>query len=171
MKKLENVDPETVDTDPRIILRYTERSGKFDYEYSYYLLRDEDAAIWCYRSFCEEVSFEGKTIPAYWSGGTLIEFPIAALAWIVESIEEKFLQTESEGGLEKGEFTVSKNFDGEKLTVKRMFGLPGYGLVNHSRGAYEETTIQSLQKADFSDSMLFENGLLNDFKQLCGHEG
>ncbi|MGI1678133.1 MAG: hypothetical protein K6L75_05350 [Cellvibrionaceae bacterium] len=166
MKELTNLNPNTLQDDARVVFSYAERSGKFDYEYFYFLIIDNDYAIWAYRTFRPERTIQGEQEPETWLGGTLLEFPKQALPWFIKSIEEKFFKTEAEGGLKKGEFTYSEIFNDEKMVVKRMFGLPGYALSNFARQSYAYTTLKSPQCAEFTDQMLFDNGLFDQLKQL-----
>ncbi|WP_188407621.1 hypothetical protein, partial [Agarivorans gilvus] len=103
--------------------------------------------------------------PEKWLGGTDIEIPKSGLSWFINAIEQKFMKTEAEGGLKREVFTYSTVIDGEKLVVKRQFGVPGYGLMNFNRKEYVFN--ESPQLAEFTDQMLFENGLLDELKLVA----
>ncbi|MCE3253123.1 MAG: hypothetical protein K0Q67_2143, partial [Cellvibrio sp.] len=79
----------------------------------------------------------------------------------------KFLKTEAEGGLPKGEFGYEEEISGERLVISRMFGTPGYSFRNHSRDSYVFKTQKRPQEAVLTDEMLFEKGLFDEFKKLA----
>lgn len=153
MKKFINTDPNTLENDSRIILRYSQLQSNQIRMNDYYLLQDGDYLMWARKGLFPALN--GK--PETWVGGTYIEFPKIGLPWFIKTIEEKFMKTEAEGGLKKDAFTYSEIIEGEKLAIKRQFGVPGYGFMNFSREEYifQETP----QLAEFTDTMLFENGL------------
>ena len=163
MKKFTNTEPNTIDNDSRIILRYSQPrfNGKgLDY---YYLLQDDDYLLWASKSLFPALN--GK--PEKWLAGTDIEFPKQGLLWFIKAIEEKFMKTEAEGGLTKEAFTCSEVIEGEKLVTLRWFGTPGYALANDSRQNYVSKTIKKRQEFCFTDTMLFDNGLLAKLKVVA----
>ncbi|MCG6202447.1 hypothetical protein [Psychromonas antarctica] len=162
VKKFIDTDPNLLDDDKRIILRYSHpRFDKTNTDY-YYLLLDKNHLLWTSKGYFPSIN--GK--PAKWTGGTDIEFPKEGLLWFIKSIEQKFLKTEAQGGLEKGAFTYSEEIKGEKLAIKRQFGVPGYGLMNFSREGHGFAE-GDVQLAEFTDVMLFDNGLFKQFTDIA----
>jgi hypothetical protein len=163
MKQFTNTDPNTLDNDSRIILRYSElQSNKIRMNY-YYLLHDGDHLLWARKGLFPALNGQ----PEKWLGGTNIEFPKQGLPWFIKAIEEKFMKTEAEGGLKKEAFTYSEVINGEKLITLRWFGTPGYALANDSRQNYVSKTIKKRQEFCFTDTMLFDNGLLAKLKVIA----
>jgi hypothetical protein len=162
MKKFANTNPNQLDDDPRIILRYSQpHFNQINTNYNYLLL-DENYLLWTRKGYFPAIN--GK--PEKWVGGTKIEFPKEGLLWFIETIEEKFLKTAAQGGLEKGAFTYSEEINGEKLAIKRQFGVPGYGLMNFSREGHGFAA-DDTQLAEFTDVMLFDNGLFKQFVEIA----
>jgi hypothetical protein len=163
MKQFTNTDPNTIDDDSRIILKFYQPrfNGKgLDY---YYLLKDDDYLLWVSKSLFHALNGN----PEEWLAGTDIEFPKQGLPWFIKSIEEKFMKTEAEGGLKKEAFTYSEIINGEKLITLRWFGTPGYALANDSRQSYIFKTIEKRQEFCFTDSMLFDHGLFEKLKKIA----
>lgn len=163
MKKFENIDPNKIDTDPRVILKFTEYVDAIERDSFYYLLQDDGYLIWAGRDLFPSIN----GAPSKWSGGTDLEFPASGLAWFINVLEEKFFKTEAEGGLEKGKFAYEEEIMGERLCVSRMFGTSGYAFRNYSRRDYVTTLYESPQQASFSDELLFEKGLFDQLKVIA----
>lgn len=163
MIKFNNIDPNTVQDDDRVILSFTAYMERLKKEKYYFLLKDAGYLIWAVKSYFPPMNGE----PAEWSGGTRIEFPQEGLSWFINTIEQKFFKSESEGGLKKGEFSCEKEFLGENLVVARMLGTSGYAFRNYSRQDYAYTTKTSPQQASFDDEMLFKNGLFDELKKIA----
>jgi hypothetical protein len=162
MKQFSNTDPMNLLNDPRIVYQYAEfqiHQNENDY---YFWLNEDEHLIWAVTGLGS--SFEGR--PRKWVGGSQLEIPKEGLSWFVRMIEEKFLKTAAEGGLPKGEYGCEEVIEGERLIVSRMFGTPGYSFRNHSRNSYVFKTQKRPQEAMFTDEMLFEKGLFDDFKKL-----
>lgn len=163
MKKFNDIDPNKVDDDPRVILRFPAHRESKIVGTGYFLLRDCDFLIWANKSFYP--AMDGN--PPCWVGGTLIEFPQKGLSWFINTIEQKFFKSEAEGGLKKGEFSYEEEVAGERLVVARMFGKPGYAFRNYSRKDYLWDDENDPQQASFDDEMLFEKGLFDKFKKIA----
>ncbi|WP_445767441.1 hypothetical protein [Rheinheimera sp.] len=56
-----------------------------------------------------------------------IEFPKHGLLWYLDSLRTKFFKTEAEGGLAKGKFHDEALIEGERLKLRRCFGLGADG--------------------------------------------
>ena len=163
MKKFIDTDPITLTADSRIVFKYAEfipHKNENDY---YFWLIDDNYLIWATRSFYIYKKDSGDVINR-WVGGTKLEIPKDGLFWFVRVIEEQFLKTEAEGGLEKGRFGYEEEIHGEKLIVSRMFGTPGYSFRNHSRNSYLFDDSTDPQEFAFTDEMLFDHGLFEEFK-------
>jgi hypothetical protein len=163
MKKFTNTDPVNLLNDPRIVYQYAEfQSHLNENDYSFWL-KDGEYLLWAKRGL--GVSFDGS--PREWVGGTELEIPKKGLSWFVNVIEDKFLKTEEQGGLAKGQYGFEEVIDGERLIVSRMFGTSGYRFRNHSRYSHLWDDSTDPQNAMFTDEMLFEKGLFDDFKKLA----
>ncbi|GGB06300.1 hypothetical protein [Agarivorans gilvus] len=163
MRIFNNTDPNKLDTDKRVVLHYSQPTFNNKNTDYYYLLLDDGYLIWATKGYFPPVN--GK--PEKWVGGSFIEIPKSGLSWFINAIEQKFMKTEAEGGLRKGEFTYAKEIAGEKLVASRWFGTPGYGLANASRNRYGSVTIKKQQEFCFTDEMLFDNGLLEELKLVA----
>jgi len=163
MKKFPNTDPVKLLDDPRIVYKYAEFQPHLnDNDYCFWL-KEGEYLLWAKKGL--GVSFDGS--PREWVGGTELEIPKEGLSWFIWVIEEKFFKTEAEGGLAKGQFGYEEVINGEKLIVSRMFGTPGYRFRNHSRYSHLWDDSTDPQNAMFTDEMLFEKGLFDEFKKLA----
>jgi hypothetical protein len=163
MEKFLDTDPVNLLNDPRIVYQYAEfKPHKNDNDYSFWL-KDGDYLLWAKRGL--GVSFNEE--PREWIGGTELEIPKEGLSWFVRMIEEKFLKSAAEGGLPKGQYGCEEVINGERLIISRMFGTPGYSFRNHSRHDYLWDDSTDPQEAMFTDEMLFEQGMFEDFKKLA----
>ncbi|THB62977.1 MAG: hypothetical protein D6B27_13035 [Gammaproteobacteria bacterium] len=169
MRIFEKLDPNTIPDDPRVVFRFDYIATKLPYSYHHfdYLLIDGDYAIWASRRFSENSMWGNVPRPAYWLGGSYIEFPKQGLPWFLWAIKEKFFKTEAEGGLERGKFTYSDEFNGEKLVVHRSFGIPGYVLANHSRTEKNTFGRDEAQEYRFKDEMMFDNRLFEKLEIIA----
>jgi hypothetical protein len=161
MKQFKNINPSELDNDSRCIFRFVEYVESIARERFFYLLLDGDLLIWArkgIRQIDNQISI---------SGYTEIEFPKTGLSWFIDTIENKFLKTESEGGLKREKFSYEEEVEGERLCISRMFGTSGYAFRNYSRKDYVTTLYDSPQQASFSDELLFEKGLFAQLKTIA----
>ena len=75
------------------------------------------------------------------TGRSQFEMPLAALSWVVESIETMFERKPSLGGLAKDVQHTDKAFDGENIELRYGVsvageGIGGYTVTNFSRDCY-----------------------------------
>lgn len=96
------------------------------------------------------------------------EFPFKALEWFTDAIENVFPNTPENGGLPKGQYHFEKVIDGERVRITRPMSLSGkhgtesgYSLVN-----FDRTTGPGPSRISFTDSLLFEDGLLDLMKNI-----
>lgn len=158
-----NTDPVNLLNDSRIIFQYAEFQDHLnENDYSFWL-KDGEYLMWAKTGLYAPL--DGSA--SYWVGGTELEIPKEGLSWFVRMIEEKFLKTAAESGLPKGEYGCEEVIEGERLIVSRMFGTPGYSFRNHSRHDYLWDDSTDPQEAMFTDEILFEKGLFDDFKNLA----
>lgn len=163
MKQFPNTDPKNLLNDPRIVYQYAEfQSHLNEYDYCFWL-KEGEYLLWAKKGLYAPL--DGGA--SYWVGGTELEIPKEGLAWFVNVIEEKFFKTEAEGGLPKGQFGYEEIINGEKLIVSRMFGTSGYRFRNHSRYSHLWDDSTDPQEAMFTDEMLFEKGMFDEFKKLA----
>ncbi|MDP5138402.1 hypothetical protein ORJ04_20850 [Rheinheimera baltica] len=98
------------------------------------------------------------------------EFPLIALPWVVKTIEVKFWQLPSQGGLPNDVLHVDGGFAGEELKIKHIpkcsdDGEKGIKLQNLSRITVNgRGTSQSVL---LPNKLLQQSGLLQMFKNLC----
>lgn len=163
MKKFIRLDPNEIDDDPGVALKFEEYLKEIGRSWFLYLIRDGNYFIWATKSLYTPTD---GSLPK-WVGGNKLEFPVSGLQWFIDTLEQKFFKTEAEGGLSKGQFAFDEIVDGEHLCVSRMFGEPGYGFRNYSRQDHVIKSYESPQQADLSDELLFEKGLFEKFKEVA----
>lgn len=163
MTKFHNTDPVNLLNDLRIVFKYAEFKSHLNDNDYWFWLKDGNYLIWAKSGLYAPLNGS----PNYWVGGTQLEIPEEGLSWFIQVIEGKFLKTEAEGGLPKGEFGYEEEISGERLVISRMFGTPGYSFRNHSRDSYVFKTQKRPQEAMLTDEMLFEKGLFDEFKKLA----
>jgi hypothetical protein len=99
---------------------------------------------------------EGLLLPSRqpkWSNQ--FEMPLEGVAWMVETIEEKFERSPADGGLPKGKFSASAVIGGEHLQLRHGVsiggeGIPGYVVNNFDRQDYITTYMEEAQEFDFT---------------------
>ncbi|WNO60361.1 hypothetical protein [Rheinheimera sp. MMS21-TC3] len=97
------------------------------------------------------------------------EFPRAAAAWIVDTIENRLWRSAAEGGEPSGKNSVREQVAGETLTLRRVMAVgndrdKGFILMNSSRPSVSFD--EDYQDIQFSDRLLTEGGLLNVLRKL-----
>jgi len=162
MKTFAEIDPLTIKQHPDVvgsIVRYDKPEQTF-----YILLQDEYILIAVCDYFTNKRTKVSKWLTAQ------LEMPKAGLPWIVKTIENKFFKLSHEGGLPKGVFQYSEFVEGEELGIDRLMGL---GTKENSEAGYEISTHSRLDEDDmshylnFTDSFLFDHGLLDLFKEVA----
>ena len=98
------------------------------------------------------------------------EFPLAALPWFIDRIENGFWKTPDQGGLSDHERSVSAEFDGEKVGINAMIhccaeNLFGYNFWNANRASY--VIDNPPQQWDIPRYMLRDQGLLDQLKAIA----
>jgi hypothetical protein len=97
------------------------------------------------------------------------EFPKAAAAWIVDTIENRLWCSAAEGGEPSGKNSVTETVAGEKLTLRRTMAVgddrdKGFVLINSSRKSVSFD--EDFQEIEFSDRLLKEGGLLDVLRKV-----
>ena len=97
------------------------------------------------------------------------EFPRAAAAWIVNTIENRLWRSAAEGGEPSGKNSVTEVVADEKLTLRRTMAVgdareKGFILINASRKSVNFD--EDYQEIEFSDRLLTEGGLLDVLRKL-----
>lgn len=97
------------------------------------------------------------------------EFPRAAAAWIVDTIENRLWRSAKEGGEPSGKNSVREQVAGETLTLRRTMAVgddrdKGFILINASRRSVSFD--EDYQEIEFSDRLLKEGGLLDVLRKL-----
>lgn len=167
MKTFEDVKPEEVLRDNRVVHTFTRQDDTSISGTHFVILIDGDFLIFCraYQPIATSVNPTGTE----WMGGIILEVPIQGFKWFIDAVENKFFKTEAEGGLARGIFTAETEIDAERLSVSRMFGIPGYSFTNQSRTAHWAARygLTRLQELELPDSLLFEVGYYNELKKLA----
>lgn len=99
------------------------------------------------------------------------EFPIEAVSWIVDSIENKLWKSEQEGGLPSGTYHTKTDIRGETLKIRRSMnvggpGQKGFSLQNMSR-PHKKDSSMDYQETHVTDLLLREGGLLDILKGIA----
>ena len=97
------------------------------------------------------------------------EFPRAAAAWIVDTIENRLWRSAAEGGEPSGKNSVTELVAGEKLTLRRTMAVgdareKGFILINASRKSVNFD--EDYQEIEFSDRLLQDGGLLDILRDI-----
>lgn len=97
------------------------------------------------------------------------EFPRAAAAWIIDTIENRLWRSAAEGGEPSGKNSVTEVVTGEKLTLRRTMAVgdareKGFILINASRKSVNFD--EDYQEIEFSDRLLKDGGLLDILRNL-----
>ena len=167
MTHIDKINPASLLTDDRIVLIHKEyRSEKKENDYLVWL-KDGNTLVLATKILFIYNNQPDNTNIKEWIGGTEIEMPQKGLSWFINTIENKFLKSEKEGGLPKGKFGVDTQIDGEKLVISRMFGTSGYSLRNLARRNYNFEASTEPQEVCFSDELLFEHGFFKQMKELA----
>ena len=99
-----------------------------------------------------------------------LELPAEAIGWLVESIETRFWEKPSEGGLPRDVLHDKAVIDGEPIKINRGVniggeGIGGFRIVNLDRQEYDKW--KDLQEFSFTDIELVDMGLLDFFKDFA----
>jgi len=161
MKEFKEIDPLTVDKHPNLIAKLPDKTDVRNT--FYFLLIDDYIIIADTKYFTYKSTGESKWLHYQ------IEFPKRGLKWFLDTLENKFFKTEAEGGLPKGTFHYIGTVDGERLKLRRAFNADGNG-----GGGYAFITIDRKEPNSvwsksytFSDSLLFENGMIDIMKDIA----
>jgi hypothetical protein len=100
---------------------------------------------------------------------TQSEYPLTALPWIIDKIENGFFKKKSEGGVSNFERSISAEFDGETIGINAMIhccaeNLPGLNIWNGNRKSYISNIAP--QRWDIPNYML-KGGLLEEMKKIA----
>lgn len=100
---------------------------------------------------------------------TQSEYPLTALPWIIDRIENGFFKKKSEGGFSNFERSTSAEFDGETIGINAMVhccaeNLPGLNIWNGNRKSYISN--MTPQKWNIPNYML-KDGLLEELKNIA----
>ncbi|MBU3025126.1 hypothetical protein [Zobellia galactanivorans] len=161
MKQFKDIDPLTVAKHPNLIATLPDKT---DVRNTFYFLLIGDYII---ISNARHVTYK-STGESKWLHYQ-IEFPKHGLKWFLNTLENKFFKTEAEGGLPKGTFNYIGTVDGERLKLRRAFnadsnGGGGYAFITLDRK--EPNSVWS-KSYTFSDSLLFENGMIDTMKDIA----
>lgn len=100
---------------------------------------------------------------------TQSEYPLIALPWIIDRIENGFFKKPDEGGFSAFERSTIAEFDGETIGINAMVhccaeNLPGLNIWNGNRKDYLAN--MTPQEWDIPSTML-KNGLLYELKKIA----
>jgi len=157
MRQFESIDPENIESDPRVVSQIVEPE---DPERTYYLLIDGDYAILARAKYWTNPQ-TGKSKWLHYQ----LEFPKQGLSWLVDTIENKFFKLAKEGGLPAGVFHFTEAIEGERLRVDRYFGLGENRETGYAFATVDRRGKSGISKEySFTDTALFELGLFAWFK-------
>ncbi|KGK02035.1 MULTISPECIES: hypothetical protein [Pseudoalteromonas] len=100
---------------------------------------------------------------------TQSEYPLTALPWIINQIENGFFKKKDEGGFSAFERSTTAEFDGETIGINAMVhccaeNLPGLNIWNGNRKSY--VSDKTPQRWDIPNYML-KDGLLEELKKIA----
>lgn len=169
MKTFEDVKPEEVLMDNRVAHTFTRQDETSINGTHFVILIDSNYLIFC-RAY-QPIATSVNPSRTEWMGGIILEVPLKGFKWLMDAIENKFFKTEAEGGLARGIFSAEIEIEGEKLSISRMFGIPGYSFTNHSRTAHwaARCGLTRIQELELPDDLLFEQGYFNELKIIAGN--
>jgi hypothetical protein len=163
MKTFQDIDPLTIKQNPAVVgsLLHNRKPT-----ITYYVLIVEDYAL---IAVCDWFT-DGETGESEWLTYQL-EMPKSGIAWIVDTLENKFFKLSHEGGLPADVRHYEEMIEGEKLGIGREMGLgsndnreAGYSFITMSRPEPGEHMGKELS---FTDSFLFEHGFFELLKSTA----
>ncbi len=100
---------------------------------------------------------------------TQYEYPLTALPWIINQIENGFFKKKDEGGFSNFERSITAEFSEETIGINMMVhccaeNTPGLNIWNGNRKSYISN--KTPQKWDIPNYML-KNGLLEELKKIA----
>jgi len=100
---------------------------------------------------------------------TQSEYPLTALSWIINQIENGFFKKKDEGGFSAFERSTIAEFDGETIGINAMVhccaeNIPGLNIWNGNRKSY--ISDMAPQRWDIPNYML-KDGLLEELKKIA----
>ena len=100
---------------------------------------------------------------------TQSEYPLIALPWIIDRIENGFFKKPAEGGFSNFERSTTAEFDGETIGINAMIhccaeNLPGLNVWNGNRKDYLAN--MTPHEWDIPNTML-KGGLLDELKKIA----
>lgn len=100
---------------------------------------------------------------------TQSEYPLTALPWIINQIENGFFKKKDEGGFSAFERSTTAEFDGETIGINAMVhccaeNIPGLNIWNGNRKSY--ISDKTPQRWDIPNYML-KDGLLEELKKIA----
>lgn len=100
---------------------------------------------------------------------TQSEYPLTALPWIINQIENVFFKKKDEGGFSVFERSTTAEFDGETIGINAMVhccaeNIPGLNIWNGNRKSY--ISDKTPQRWDIPNYML-KDGLLEELKKIA----
>lgn len=167
MRQFPELDPMTVDQDPRVVGKIDDRPHPFAPEIipTYYFLIDDNYLI---------IARTGFYLPTKEWHIYQIEFPKWGLIWFLDSLLNRFTRTEAEGGLRKKQFDDEGVVGGERLLLSRCFGLRTGARNEGQTSGYKFATLdrknedgQRSRSHSFTDEYLFQDGMLDLMKEIA----
>lgn len=142
---------------------------KFLFEITYEMFPDEKVGVYTKLKHLVIHSVSWNPFADDWSSDQY-EYPLSALPWIVECIENRFLKPREQGGLSDFDRSLSKEFEGELIGINAMAhccaeNLPGFNVWNANRQSYIVDIPP--HEWDIPRYMLLEQGLLAKLKLLA----
>jgi hypothetical protein len=167
MKALDLFNPSQPSAHQKV-LRYFQSPQK-ENGYDFYFVKDQEY-LYIYTERLHEYPLTSPHRPGEKKLiADQLEIPMSAIVWLIGVIEKKFSKPPEEGGVPASSISYCETIDGERLHVNRSMNAgcnhPGYTLTNLDRVSH--ITDVSKQSISFSDPWLFQNGLMEFFKDLA----
>ena len=160
MKQFNEIDPLTVAQDPRVIA--TIQDDQNDQKTWYFLVDQDHLIVSNATYFTNKRTGESKWLHYQ------IEFPKRGLIWYLDTLQHKFLKTEAEGGLPKGQFHDKTEIEGERIKLGRAFNADGNGGAGYSFVTLDRKEDTYFAKGyTFTDEFLFKGGLIQVLQDIA----
>lgn len=123
-------------------------------DYHTYLFRREERLV--IRTHRESTGSDGQ-----------LSLPLEAAGWIYRAIKDGFWKSPEEGGFSPKVTRIEETIQGERIELRRSWGLggpgePGFTLTNFSR----LTRFNYPQEYSMTDELLIEGGLLENLRLI-----
>lgn len=158
MRQFPDIDPLTIKQHPNLVASLPD--DRKPNKTWYFLIIDDYMLIANTTFFTDKMTKNSEWLHYQ------IEFPKRGLIWYLDTIRNKFLKTEAEGGLPKGKFSDSATIDGERLALQRAFNADGNRGGGYSFVTVDRKDNRLAKEYTFTDALLFEHGLMDVLEDI-----